>query len=220
MGLGGSWCSKKGPSRALAGEGDLLPGIGSNAVPLTRGDDCRTVSRICWLTPEVSQESKDSSWEIRCLFALSSEHALDSRVYDCWRPSSRLDEPGRLDDAGRIASEIEDLKELKGSETTADDASIETRPPRNGFDLAESEVFGRLESNRRDACAGSNVFGGLVSVISAVGSGLYSTDTKISSRDWLWKRAALMMKAICADTERAQTATVTWRNVGDSTPAT
>ena len=65
-GLGGGLSDglgwKNGPSSAFAGDGDRLPGMGSNPVPLS-GLDCRIVSRICEDTADVSHESKPSSWE-------------------------------------------------------------------------------------------------------------------------------------------------------------
>lgn len=47
-GLSLGTCWKKGPSSALAGEGERLPGMGSrgDGFGLTIGEDCRTVSRM------------------------------------------------------------------------------------------------------------------------------------------------------------------------------
>ena len=47
---------KKGPSKAFAGDGDLLPGMVGKPIRF-----CSTVSRICVETPDTSHESKPSS---------------------------------------------------------------------------------------------------------------------------------------------------------------
>ena len=57
--------SGKGPSKALAGDGDRDPGIGGSGFREMAGEDRNTVSRICGEIDEVSQVSKAESVEAR-----------------------------------------------------------------------------------------------------------------------------------------------------------
>jgi len=95
--LSGGLCWKNGPSRAFAGEGERLPGMGSRmGTFIVEGEEWRTVSRMWGPTPDVSQESNASSWETRLDDGLSEEEFLEWRGKECWRPTSLvLDSEGR-----------------------------------------------------------------------------------------------------------------------------
>ena len=57
---------KKGPSKALAGDGERLPGIGERPVPRNVvGEERSTVSRIWGVTSVVSHVSKPESCDWR-----------------------------------------------------------------------------------------------------------------------------------------------------------
>lgn len=74
--------AKKGPSRALAGEGEREPGMGSRAPCgfFVGGQECKTVSRRWDATVEVSQVSKPESCDGRAVVEFSKEELREKRV--------------------------------------------------------------------------------------------------------------------------------------------
>ncbi len=134
-------CGRKGPSSAFAGDSGRLPGIGSRPDPADGGVDCKTASRICGPTAEVSQLSKLFSRATWLRDKLSKDERLESRVTELWRGRSLVSE-----DVGRTTPESEDRRELMASRLVRDRRGVCSAKTREESDWTDSVVAGLVTS--------------------------------------------------------------------------